>query len=147
MSDDVMLSARVPTELRDLVNADRRSNQDVIRSALWAYYGGEKKTEIETRISEKKDRINLIKREKNERENELESLYSELDILQEKVENVEEEESAEMKAAVMSCRDIPLIKTHPHIQEKADELDITVDEFAQAVADEFDKEIQDGGYK
>lgn len=84
-----MLSARVPAELKDLVDADKRDNQDIIRAALWREFGGERKSDIERRIEEKENRLSMIKREKNEREREIQREEQELEALREKLNAVE----------------------------------------------------------
>lgn len=90
MTDEEMLSARVPEELKRLVDADQRSNQEIVRAALWREFGGERKASVERRIEEKENRINMIRREKNEREREIEEEEQDLDALKAKVESIEE---------------------------------------------------------
>jgi len=85
MTEEVMLSGRVPKELKELVDADRRDNQEVLRAALWREFGGERRADIERRIEEKERRVSMIRSEKNERQRELEREQSELEALQTKL--------------------------------------------------------------
>lgn len=91
MSEGVMLSARVPEELKDLVDADGRANQEVVRAALWREFGGERKSDIQRRIEEKENRVSMIRREKNERDRELEREQNELEALRSKLDAVEQQ--------------------------------------------------------
>jgi len=90
--DEEMLSARVPEDLKRLVDADERSNQEIVRAALWREFGGERKASVERRIEEKENRINMIRREKNEREREIEEEEQDLEALKAKVESIEEKQ-------------------------------------------------------
>lgn len=85
------LVAEIPAELKDLVDADRRTNKEVVKAALWREFGGERKSSLERRIEEKKHRISMIESERNERNRELEDERTELDALEQKLGAVEEQ--------------------------------------------------------
>ena len=144
MSEDVeMLSARVPAELKRLVDADERTNQQVVEAALWREFGGERKASIERRIEEKENRINMIEREKNERERELERETTELEALKVKRDKIEGKEEEQHSAALRRCEQIPADPTHPFIKEQAENVDMTPEEFAREVAETFNKDYND----
>ena len=146
MSDETeMLSARVPEELKRLVDADERDNQEVVRAALWREFGGERKASIDRRIEEKENRINMIEREKNERERELEQEQTELEALKAKRDKIEGQETQERKAAIRNCEMIPADPTHPGIKSAAEDIDMTPEELAREVSETFNKEYQEPG--
>lgn len=144
MSNDVeMLSARIPSELKRLVDVDGRTNQQVVEAALWREFGGERKAAIERRIEEKENRINIIEREKNERKRELEQENAELEALKVKRDKIEGKEDKQHEAAIRKCERVPANPTNPLIQKEADNVGMTPEEFAREVAEEYNKEFQD----
>jgi len=144
MSDETeMLSARVPEELKRLVDADERTNQEVVRAALWREFGGERKASIDRRIEEKENRINMIEREKNERERELEQEQTELEALKAKREKIEGQESEERKAVIRKCEMVPADPENGYIQDWSEDIDMTPEELAREVAETYNKEYQE----
>jgi len=79
--DEDRLVAEIPSELKELVDADQRSNKEIVIAALWREFGGERMGVLDRRIEEKKRRISIIESEKNERKRELETENEELDAL------------------------------------------------------------------
>lgn len=129
MSEDrVVLAARVPEELKDLVDADTRTNQDVIEAALWREFGGERLGALERRIEEKKRRISTIESERNERERELEQERKELEALQSKLETQKESTDKTRRVLLRKLKRVPDDPEHPLVQDVADELDISPEE-------------------
>jgi chromosome segregation ATPase len=127
-SDEKMLSVRVPEELHALVKADKRTNQEVVRAALWREFGGERKAAIDRRIEEKENRISMIERERNERDRELEQQREELEALKDKREAVEGENAEERERMLRKLRQVPDDPDHMLVQEVADQLDMTPEE-------------------
>lgn len=123
-----MLSVRVPEELKSLVNADDRTNQEVVRAALWREFGGERKAAIDRRIEEMENRIGMIERERNERERELEQKRNELESLQTKRDATAEEKTEVREMKLRKLQQVPSKPDHPLVQEIADELNITPEE-------------------
>lgn len=124
VSEEVMLSGRVPKELKDLVDADRRSNQEILRVALWQEFGGEREAEIERRIDEKQDRINVVQNEMENRSEELRTLRNELEALQSRKDDVEQEERQERQNKLRKLKQVPNNPSHPLVQEVAQDLGI-----------------------
>lgn len=126
-SDDwIMLSARVPPELKRFVDADERDNQDVIRSALWREFGGEKKAALDRRIEEIENRISIVEREKNERDREVEDLKSDLESLLAKRDTVESKEESKMEFIDSRLETLQNVRgvvdeTHPIVEALARE--------------------------
>jgi chromosome segregation ATPase len=142
--DSVMLSGRIPSELKELVDADRRDNQEVLRAALWREFGGERQADIDRRIEEKERRISMIKTEKNERQRELEREQQELEALKSKRTAEEEEQQSTWNEALDNLTFNSLnVGTVIESSEKtvktwADRLDMDVDEFKQEALDKYD---------
>lgn len=141
MSEE-MLSARVPSELKRLVDADKRTNQEVVQAALWREFGGERKASIDRRIEEKENRISMIERERNEREREIEDERKELEALKTKREKIESHAADERENVLERLSMIPADPQHPQIVEDAEELDMTPEALAQEVADYHGKEYR-----
>lgn len=120
-----MLSARVPPELKQLVDADSRKNQDVVEAALWREFGGERKAAIERRIDEKENRISIYKREKREREREIEQEKGELEALRAKAEKIDDTQGGLRDHWYNKVRQVPKDPDHPLVQDAAEELDMT----------------------
>jgi chromosome segregation ATPase len=137
MSEDlVMFSGRVPAELKQLVDADPRDNQEVLKAALWREMGGERMASLERRIEEKKDRINMIEREKNERERELAQERDELEALELKLDKEESKESELMQDVKEKLENVPLEPENPGVQAQADRVDMEPTELIKEVKED-----------
>lgn len=119
-----MLSARIPSELKDLVDADGRSNQEVVRAALWREFGGKRVGDLERRIKEKERRISIVKEERERRESELSELQKELNALEEKYDKKKEREQSQLEEAREALKDAPQEPENPAVQHWADKLDL-----------------------
>jgi chromosome segregation ATPase len=134
--------AEIPEELKRLVDTDERTNKEVVEAALWREFGGQRKGALERRIEEKERRISMLEGERNEREREIEDEQKELRALKSKKEMVESESAAERENVIERAAMIPADPSHPFVQEHADELDMTADELAEAIADAHGKDLQ-----
>lgn len=128
MSDEdvVMLSARVSPELKRFVDADERDNQDIIRAALWREFGGEKKAALDRRIEEIEQRVSVVKREKNERQRELEGLQDDLQALKAKQETTMSKEASRREfidTRLKALQDVrmQIDESHPTVEALANE--------------------------
>jgi chromosome segregation ATPase len=94
-NERTMLSGRVDPEVKSLVDAYDANNQDVLNRALWQYFGGEKKSTIETRIENKRKQLKAAEEAlEAEREN-VRQIQEELDSLIAQREEFEQKEAAE----------------------------------------------------
>lgn len=89
MTDLELLGARIPPELKQLVDADSRTNQDVVEAALWDEFGGHRQSALEKRIEHKDRRISQVKREIEDLQEELATLETEKESLQHQLEEME----------------------------------------------------------
>lgn len=135
MSEEmVMLSGRVPTNLKALVDADERDNQEVLRAALWREFGGERKSDLERRIEEKDKRIDIVIDELGEREDELAELKKERDALESKLDEKEQEESAQQKLIEKAREALDganMSPENPAVENWAKKADLTPEELIE----------------
>lgn len=75
----VMMSGRIPKDLKKLVDMDDRDNQDVLAQALWREVGDERKAELQRRAEEKRREIAELESQRNQREREISNKREELD--------------------------------------------------------------------
>ena len=94
MSDEVMLGARIDPDLKRLIDADPRSNQDVVAAALWDEFGGHRKSGLEIRIEHKEDRIQQIQSEIHDLEEELAEVREEKASLERRLEEMDDADEA-----------------------------------------------------
>ena len=126
MSDREMLGVRVPDDLKALVDADDRTNQEIVEAALWREYGGERQSALERRIEEKKRRISMIESERNERNRELNEMQDELEALESKLDATESVEERTISEAVETFTREEIVRMEPdhapaqHWADKAD---------------------------
>jgi len=126
--DREMLSARVPAELKQLVNADERNNQEVLEAALWREFGGERVTSLERRLEEKESRRSLLERERNERDREIGELESEISALENRLDNLEESKTKELEEALRGVKKVPDDPETGYVQEVAEKYDMDPEE-------------------
>jgi chromosome segregation ATPase len=93
MPEKIMISGRVPWELKQLVDSDNRDNQKVIEDALRREFGGTNKASIERRIDEKRQRVGNLETERNERDREIEQLQNEIEALNEQLNSIDENQA------------------------------------------------------
>lgn len=117
------LVADIPADLKRLIDADGRFNREVVEAALWREFGGEKKSAIEQRITEKEKRITVIENEIEKREKELEEERQELEALQAKLD----EKSSNAEKVRDTLENIPkesLTPDNPAVKTQADKVDM-----------------------
>ena len=140
-ADRVMLSGRVPEELKRLVDADDRNNQEVLEAALWREFGGQRKGAVERRIEEQKRKISLIESERNERERELEDERQTLEALKDKHDAIEEREKTneeQLQEAIEKCEGLPRDPSNPAIKTQAAKVGMDPEEFVDELPDRDD---------
>jgi len=120
-----MLSGRIPSELKRLVDADSRTNQEIIEAALWREFGGERIGAVERRIEEKERRLSMVKTERKERSREEEQIKQELAALKEKKKAVEENKGEQREEQLRKLKKVPNDPEHSFVQEVAEELGIS----------------------
>jgi len=138
MSDELsMLSGRVPSELKDLVDADSRDNQEVIRAALWREFGGERKSDLERQLHEKKKRETVVENEMTNRQEELSDLREEINALEKRLNKQKSEEEAKLKQALDTLENVPWEPDNPAIQSNAEELGIEPEQLIEELEEYY----------
>lgn len=88
------LVAEIPGELKRLVDADSRSNKQVVIAALWNEFGGKKKNALETQKELKEQRLQALDEERNALDKNREKLVAEINALDAKIEETQTAEEA-----------------------------------------------------
>lgn len=122
--DREMLGARVPSELKKLVDADERSNQDVVEAALWREFGGQKLGSLDRRIEEQKQYVAMKESQYNERGRELDEAEKELEALLAKRERIEEKQDEKKEDLYSKVRMVPRDPENQVVQQVAEDLDM-----------------------
>lgn len=141
MTDEmVMLSGRVPAELKERVRHDPRDNQQVLRDALEREFATEDEAAVLNRIGELEDEMETLREQKQRREDKLSEKSEEKKRLQKTLEAIEESAAQHRDALLAKAANIPASPEHPWVRDHADELDMTPEEFANEIADHHGKE-------
>jgi predicted nuclease with TOPRIM domain len=88
MSEE-MLGARIPEELKQLVDADSRTNQEIVVAALWREFGGKRKSVVEAQLEQKESRLKSLHEEQDELAAEADRLEAEVTALRERVDTLD----------------------------------------------------------
>jgi len=133
--EEERLVAEIPGDLKRLVDADERTNKEIVEAALWREFGGERKAALDRRIEEKERRVSMIQSEKNERERELEEERQELEALKAKRENKQSRREREIKDTLEQLDSVPWEPDNPAIQTNADDLGMEPSELIDRLED------------
>lgn len=89
---EVQTNVRLPEDTKHRLDADPRSNKEIIKKALQNELGAETKNDLRRRIKHKKDRLNKIEDERREVEQVEEELTRELERLENRLESTVSQE-------------------------------------------------------
>lgn len=129
MTDRETLIAEVPSELKDLVDADSRFNREVVEAALWKEYGGHKKSALEQRVTEQKNRISMIEGEVDARHEELERERRKLEAFREKLDERQSFRETMLSEAEGVLTPEMLRPDNPAVENWAEKVELPVTEF------------------
>jgi chromosome segregation ATPase len=138
------LVAEIPSELKELVDADPRTNKEIVEASLWREFGGERKAALDRRIEEKERRVSMIESEKNERERELKQERTELEALRTKREKKQSERERKLESAITQLTPESWLSSVPRgeqipspnsqeVQDLASDMDVTAEELHNEV--------------
>lgn len=132
MSNDerTLLGARIPAELKQLVDADPRSNQRVVEEALWDEFGGERVSAVERELEEKRERLSLVQEEIGTREDERQTLEEEIRALEARRETIKEDDGLTPEHR-RKLSMIPAEVSHPVVQSIAEETGLSPEEIVE----------------
>lgn len=133
----MMLSARVPEELKRRVDTDRRANQDVVETALIEHYGTRDKTAIEMRIENKRAELKAARETLSSEQENVEELVREIERLKKRKENELSREEKQERNVWLRALDNISPPPLSHIDEETWTPDPN-DNAVQAYANELD---------
>ena len=81
-SETERLVAELPPELKRMVDADSRTNKEVVEAALWKEFGGKRKGLVDIQIDRKRDQLEAVTSERDELSSEADRLRGEIEALQ-----------------------------------------------------------------
>jgi hypothetical protein len=140
-----MLSARVPSRLKALVNSDSDKNQDVVTQALREYYGGEKKALVDMEIEECKDTIERLQSAIGKRKELLQEEREELQRYEKRAARLEDASEEETKIYAQHVQfserasSAGLIVETPdaQLEQLAEKAGVSVDELIAVAKEEY----------
>lgn len=88
-SETERLVAELPPELKRMVDADGRTNKEVVEAALWKEFGGKRKGLVDIQIEHKQDQLKSVTDERDELDGEAKRLRQEIEALQATREEIE----------------------------------------------------------
>lgn len=94
MNDEQRFHVHLDTDLKQLVDADPRTNKEVTHAALWREFGGERKAAIDMRIEHMERREKMVRSEMEDLEEELNQIKSEKQALEHKREEMMTQDEA-----------------------------------------------------
>jgi NTP pyrophosphatase (non-canonical NTP hydrolase) len=144
MSDDeemVMFSGRIPKSLKQLIDADQRTNQQVLQSALWDEFGGERVGDIENKLKEKQSRKQTLEQGIGWRSEELDDVEQEIEALERKKKRLEtdKEELWQEALDVVTIANGEIIDGEKYLSHHASNLGITVKELRQGLVERYNE--------
>lgn len=128
-----ILSVEISRELKDLVDADRRFNWEVVEAALWTEYGGHRDPALDRRVAEQENRVAMIRGEIDSREQELEREEQKLKAYKDELEKRSDRLEAVLDQYEDSFRPDMLSTDNIAVQKRADEAGVSPERFIEAM--------------
>ena len=122
MSNDTeRLVAEIPAELKQRVDADPRTNKEVVEAALKTEFATEEEAAVQRRIDEKERRLSNLKSERNERDREINEVREELETLKNRLKSVDEIKQAKQDDIDMRLKELETVRmeideSHPSVE-------------------------------
>lgn len=126
--DDVMFSGRVPSWMKEMVDADPRANQEVLRVALRKELGGRRKSELQVRLEQVDRRIDLVEEEEEELADEKAELKQNRARIQDQIEkgdDLQKQRLDDARDALVNNPGVSLEPSNPAVENWADKLGLT----------------------
>ena len=122
MSNDTeRLVAEIPAELKQRVDADPRTNKEVVEAALKTEFATEEEAAVQRRVDEKERRLSNLKSERNERDREINEVREELETLKNRLKSVDEMKQAKQDDIDMRLEELETVRmeideSHPSVE-------------------------------
>jgi len=123
--------AEIDEALKSRAKADPRTIREIVEAALGREFSTAETAAIERRIDERKQRIQTLEREINERERELAGERDKLARLESQLEQYESEREQQLEAARDALATTPRDPENPAVQNWADNLGMTPTELLE----------------
>jgi len=135
--DDVMFSGRVPEWMKEMVDADPRANQEVLRVALRKELGGRRKSELQVKLEQVDRRIALVEEEEEELADEKAELKQERARIESQIEKGDtlQEKRLDEVRQTLDEANTPLDPTNPAVKKQAEKVDMTPAELVEKLKD------------
>ncbi len=119
--DTERLVAEIPAELKRRVDADPRTNKEVVEAALKTEFATEEEAAVQRRIDEKERRLSNLKSERNERDREMNEVREELETLKNRLKSVDEMKQAKQDDIDMRLEELETVRmeideSHPSVE-------------------------------
>ena len=142
MSEET-IAARIPPELKRIVDAHPNTNKDIITKALWREFGGEDKSVVKHEIQEKKDEIAMLEQQIKDREERIQEKRQKLKALNAKLGEIKEEETEEeihREELIQSLKSSEARENNANVIKVSRELEMEPSEVVDIMVERFDKE-------
>jgi septal ring factor EnvC (AmiA/AmiB activator) len=135
MSDEERLVAEIDADLKQLAKADPRSIRDIVESSLEREFATGATAAVERRIDEKRQRIQTLQREINDRKRELAEERDALERLEQQLESYEGDKADEVQKALDALAETPADPDNPAVKTWAAKVGMTPDRLADKLED------------
>lgn len=127
------LVAEIPEDLKRLVDADSRNNKKVVVDSLWREFGGRKEGALERRIEEIENRLSVVKRERNERNREIEGLKEDIQLLEKQLGARRSTKEEKIEEAREKLSNAPRDPDNLAIKQWAQKVEMTPEKFIEVL--------------
>jgi septal ring factor EnvC (AmiA/AmiB activator) len=131
MSDEERLVAEINGDLKARAKADPRPIKEIVEASLQREFATAATAAVERRIDEKRQRIQTLEREINDRERELAEERDALERLQRQLEAFDDEQDAQLQEAKEKLAQAPRDPENEAIKKKAKKLGMTPHELLE----------------
>jgi len=131
MSDEERLVAEINSDLKARAKADPRPIKEIVEASLQREFATAATAAVERRIDEKRQRIQTLEREINDRERELAEERDALERLQRQLEAFDDEQDAQLQEAKEKLAQAPRDPENEAIKKKAKKLGMTPHELLE----------------
>lgn len=129
MADDTeRLVADIDPDLKARAKADPRPIREIVESSLQREFSTGASAAVERRIDEKRQRINMLERERNERDREIAAERDELERLESRLKTFDDSEDDRLQEARDALEKTPKDPENPAIKKWASKLAMTPEE-------------------
>lgn len=131
MSDEERLVAEINSDLKARAKADPRPIKEIVEASLQREFATAATAAVERRIDEKRQRIQTLEREINDRERELAEERDALERLQRQLEAFDDEQDAQLQTVKEKLAQAPRDPENEAVKAQAKKLGMTPHELIE----------------